>query len=330
MRLETNKSDSAAFSGNALLVGVIKNQPLAKQTLGLSPAVTAALQQGIDSMAFDPEIGQLLTVPDGKRIVIAVGLGEKEKITSETYRKAAAAATQMAKVRCQQTIGLHFPSASDENDLAAVLEGAYLAAYSAPDYRRDKTSRQQNARIEQIELLSDHKAAASIVSRVQIVCEQVAAVRNWVNWPSGQKTPTQFAQIAQTQTKPLGISCKVFGEAELKKMGMGGILGVSAGSHEPPCLVQLEYVPAKHTKTIALVGKGVTFDSGGLNLKPWEGMLTMKEDMAGAATVLGTILAAARLQIPVRILVLFPLVENMPGNRAYKDGDILTTFNRKT
>ncbi|MDO8625471.1 MAG: M17 family metallopeptidase, partial [Candidatus Diapherotrites archaeon] len=118
--------------------------------------------------------------------------------------------------------------------------------------------------------------------------------------------------------------------AELKKMGMGGILGVSAGSHEPSCLVQLEYAPAKYSKTVALVGKGVTFDSGGLNLKPWEGMLTMKEDMAGAATVLGTIIAAAKLRLNARIIAIFPLLENMPGNRAYKDGDILTTFNRKT
>jgi leucyl aminopeptidase len=330
MKLAHTKPDTAAFTGNAIVIGVIKNQPLENQKLGVSRAVLDALAQGVSSLAFDPETGQLFTLPDGKRFVIAVGLGEKKLITAETYRKASAAATWMAKTRCQQRIGLHFPSAKTPEELTACLEGAALAAYAAPDYRKTKTPRQQQARIEQIELLSDHPAAATIIARTRIACEAVHLVRDLVNKPSNQKAPLEFAKIAEKESKAAGLTCKVISETELKKMKMGGIIGVSAGSHEPPCLVQLEYAPPKAKRTVALVGKGVTFDSGGLNLKPWEGMLTMKQDMAGAATVLGTMLAAARLQLPMRLIGLLPLVENLPGNRAYKDGDILTAFNGKT
>ncbi len=330
VKIATNPNE---FQGNALLIGIQKTVPVRQQFPELNPENVSQIESAIQHQLFDPEQNQSFVIPlfhSKNQYLIACGLGEPDKITPENYRKAAASGTSAAKIRCLQSIGLFFPSIQQENEVQALLEGTLLATYAAPDYRRDKTERSQKTKITQVTLFSPRKNLQPLISRTQAVIDSVFKVRDLVNLPSAEKTPVQFAAIAKKEAQKAGLKIKILTEKELSKLGMGGILGVSAGSHEPARLVVLEYKPARPTKTVALVGKGVTFDSGGLNLKPWEGMLTMKQDMAGAATVMGILIAVSRLKLPVHLLGFCPLVENMPANHAVKDGDILTTHNKKT
>ena len=155
--------------------------------------------------------------------------------------------------------------------------------------------------------------------------------RFWCDMPPSQLPPKTFAQQATKIAKDYGLKTKVLTKKDIDKLGMGGIEGVARGSVQEPCMVIIEYTPAKKSnQTVALVGKGVTFDTGGLCIKPSHSMLTMKEDMSGAATVLATMNVIAQLKPSINVVALAPLVENMPSGSAHKPGDIITAYNGKT
>jgi leucyl aminopeptidase len=183
--------------------------------------------------------------------------------------------------------------------------------------------------IEQLQLLVDttEKGATlqTAIEQGRITGEAVNLARELVNQPAKVIYPASFAERASELASTCGVSCQVLEEPALRDEKMGSLLAVAAGSNQPPRVVVLEYNgPAAKGPVLALVGKGVTFDSGGLSLKPNDSMLTMKCDMAGAATVLATVIAIARLQLPIRVLGLMGLVENMTGGSAMKLGDVLT------
>jgi leucyl aminopeptidase len=155
--------------------------------------------------------------------------------------------------------------------------------------------------------------------------------RNLISHPGNTATPAYLAKIAQKLAGKGKLTCKVLGVKEMKKLGMGALLGVGQGSAQPPAFIILEYKGGKKNQApIALVGKGVTFDTGGISLKPGGGMDEMKYDMSGGATVIGTLQAAASLKLPVNVVGLIPTAENMPGSRAIKPGDILPSLSGKT
>jgi leucyl aminopeptidase len=162
------------------------------------------------------------------------------------------------------------------------------------------------------------------------VADAVCYTRDLVNEPPSEKSPEKIGELATWLAKKGRISVEVLHKAALEKQGMNGILRVGAGSHEPPCLVHLHYKPKKAKKTVCLVGKGITFDSGGLSLKPSTSMDTMKSDMAGAATVLGVFKLLGDMNLPVEVHGLTPLAENLPGGSAQKPGDVLRAYNGKT
>src|SRR5213079_116842 len=143
-------------------------------------------------------------------------------------------------------------------------------------------------------------------------------------------TPTRIGERAEEVAKSIGVKCTVYDKRAIEKMKMGGLLAVNRGSAEEPRFIVLEYSPRKATKHVALVGKGITFDSGGISIKPAEKMEEMKFDMCGAAAVIGTIEAAARLELPVRITGVIPSTDNLPSGSAYKPSDIITTMSGKT
>jgi leucyl aminopeptidase len=174
------------------------------------------------------------------------------------------------------------------------------------------------------------KTAKKALGEARIIADAVHAVRDLGNAPSNDLTPTELAERARRLAKDAGVKCTVYNKAAIEKMKMGGLLAVNSGSVEEPRFVVMEYSPKNAKKTVCLVGKGITFDSGGISIKPADRMEEMKFDMCGAAAVTGIVTAAARLDLPVRVIALFVSTENLPSGSAYKPGDIIRMMSGKT
>ncbi|WP_336645594.1 leucyl aminopeptidase [Microbacterium sp. USHLN186] len=206
----------------------------------------------------------------------------------------------------------------------AAAEGALLGGYRFDDYRSEKKPARADALVLHAELSEDALRGA------RAVAEAMALVKDLVTTPAEWQSPAQLADEAVKAVSELPIDVQVLDEKQLEEQGYGGIIGVGRGSDRPPRLVRLDYAPADAVRHIALVGKGITFDTGGLSLKPASGMVGMKFDMAGAATVLATIRAIAALQLPVRVSAWMCIADNMPSGRATRPGDVLRMLDGQT
>lgn len=283
---------------------------------------------------------ELLRVPApeelGAKILVLVGAGKLQDgspISDETLRRTAGAA--LRRLAGLSTVAIALPAAS-VSQAAAVAEGALLGSYSFNDHRTVSAAGLK-APVENVII---HTAAAAdrtlkaAFERARIVGKAVNATRSLVNQPPSHLYPESFAQAARELSRSLPVKVTVLDEQKLEKDGYGGILGVGKGSIRPPRLVKVEYAPVraalKPMVKLALVGKGITFDSGGLSLKPANAMATMKCDMAGAAVVLNTVLAIAELNLPVRVTAWLCLAENMPSGTAQRPSDVLTTYGGRT
>jgi leucyl aminopeptidase len=227
----------------------------------------------------------------------------------------------------------------DPTRLSAVAEGALLGAYDYTRYRTAAATAQQapKAAVSSVIVLGESprgRAARDLARRAQVVADAVAAARDLVNTPPSDLYPQAFAEAAVAAAAELPVSVSVLDEKKLAKGGYGGILGVGKGSSRPPRLVRLEYSPGGRgpgaPPHVALVGKGITFDTGGISLKPPAGMEAMKSDMAGAAAVLHTVVAAAALRLPVTVTAFLALAENMPSGTAQRPSDVLTMRGGRT
>jgi leucyl aminopeptidase len=215
-----------------------------------------------------------------------------------------------------------------EADLRAVSEGALLGGYAFTRYRSAASSRTVKRAVGTVLLVVPNhrdKAARAVVDRAVVVIEAVSLCRDLVNTPPGDLRPADFAQAAVDACTPVGCDVEVLDEKALADGGFGGILGVGAGSARPPRLVRIAYTsPGRARSTVHLVGKGITFDSGGLSLKPAAGMEWMKSDMGGAAAVIATLRAVAQLGPDVNVVGWVPMAENMPSGQAIRPSDVLT------
>lgn len=267
------------------------------------------------------------------RRYIIVGLGEKKKLSSERIRRAAAVAARKARSLRAASLSLMVPVPSPRfgETLAALAEGAYLSLYKFDKYlTKEKDS---PTRLERLSICAPRgtsvREAKRIVDRTRILCEATVLARDLGNAPGNEIYPETLADAARASSLQASYNASILDEHEIKNLGMGGVLGVSQGSAHPPRFIILEYgSPAK--RPVVLVGKGVTFDSGGISIKPSARMSEMKMDMAGAAAVIGTFEAVARLKLPVHIIGLIPAVENMPSGTSIRPGDILRHYNGKT
>jgi leucyl aminopeptidase len=216
---------------------------------------------------------------------------------------------------------------------AAATEGLALSAYRYDDFRRDSGKDLPPLLREALLVCAsagEENDVQAAVAAAQIVCAGVCLARDLVNAPGNVKSPQDLAKRCRLEAEAAGCSCTILHRQELEEEGMGALLGVAQGSMREPCLIILEYRGAGDKAPLALVGKAVVFDSGGISLKPAEKMDEMKMDMAGGAAVLGTITAAARLQLPINLVALIPAVENLPSGHAIRPGDILTSLAKKT
>ena len=266
--------------------------------------------------------------------VIFIGVGKKETLNLETFRTMAGKAVKncitgainraMFIVPADETTGLEYPSL-----LEAVMEGACLANHIFDKYKKEK----KLVPLKNILFFTGRQSSRKfthLASRVEIICRGTLLAREWVSTPPNDKRPHMFSNTIKSLAEKENLKITVMDENRLKRGNFGGILGVAAGSDSKPRLMVLDYRSPKAKKTIALVGKGVTFDSGGINLKSTGFIEDMKMDMAGAAAVAATLITVARLKPAVNVVGLLPLVENMPSGGASRPGDIINTYKGKT
>ncbi|HET6825818.1 MAG TPA: leucyl aminopeptidase [Amnibacterium sp.] len=311
----------AAIDADVLVLAVRGGEQTAE--LALPPGADAAALgiDGLDlgALGVTAGAGDLVRLPApagvAARGLALVGLGGSVDV--DALRGAAASAVR--RLAGVTHVALALP-ATEEAAVAAVLEGAALGAYSFTEYRHATLAKQKDP-VERITVAGSASDAA--VERAEVLAASVALVKDLVHTPPNDLPPAELADRAVAAVDGTGIASRVWDEAALEADGFGGILGVGSGSTRPPRLVRLAWAPADAERTVALVGKGITFDSGGLSLKPGPSMVGMKYDMTGAATVLGVVLAAARLRLPVGVTAWLCIAENMPSGSAVRPNDVL-------
>lgn len=297
---------------------------LAPTALGTLDALAGLDLAAIGVTGAKDQLVRLPATGVGAKSVALIGLGSA---TGAAAIRAAAgsAVRQLPRV---DSITLALPTDSAEL-VDAALEGAALGAYAFTRHKGSGTK--APARGDQrIEVVAPAEVAADAAVRPAIVADAASLVRDLVNTAAGDLGPQDVADVATGFASDLPLTVEVLDEQALEEQGFGGILGVGRGSARPPRLVVVRYAPESATKHLALVGKGITFDSGGLSLKPAASMLGMKTDMTGAATVLAATVAAARLGLDVRVTAWLALAENMPSGTATRPGDVLTLKNGTT
>ncbi len=321
-KLTISTKSPAIAKATAYVVGVIEKA--GKPVVADSLIDTAPLQL-IDLAAigagFKKETTEKVFAADGS-IYLLVGLGDTE-LTPHTLRETSGAAMRACGDFKDVVIGL--PSASVE-DALAIAEGALIASYEYLSYKSTQKQKTQGS----ITILTKEKVSASALADTSSMVESMSALRDLVNMPPNDLYPQSMATSFVKASKIAGVTIEVWDEKRLASERMVGVLNVGKGSTRPPRIVKIEYKPKAHKKHLALVGKGITFDSGGLTLKPGLGMLGMKYDMTGAATVGHAVLAIAKLKLAVKVTAYLCISENLPSGSAMRPNDVLTYRNGKT
>jgi len=326
--------EPANVTGEALVLGLAAgaDRPQLLGAAALPAPVRRALTETVALVGATGAADTVHRVPAvpgvAARSVALTGVGEVTGGPSpEALRRAAGAAVRELAGLARVAVAL---PAADAASLAAVAEGALLGAYAFTRYRttpppaRSASSGAPVSAVVVASPIASGAVARTVVRRSRIVGDAVNAVRDLVNTPPVDLYPASFAEQAADAVADLPVTVTVLDERRLARGGYGGLLGVGRGSSRPPRLVQLDYTPDRADVHVALVGKGITFDSGGLSIKPAAGMEAMKSDMAGAAAVLHTVAAVARLGLPARVSGWLALAENMPSGTAQRPSDVLT------
>jgi leucyl aminopeptidase len=319
-----------------LVLPVFKGGALGAGGAEVERAIGAKFKPLLEQNRIKGNLGDTLTVPTFGKIgasqVMLVGLGEKGKVSADAMRKAGgnvARRTQNAK-----RVVTSVPQSARDG---AAASGAFVEGFLLGEYRFDRYKAppdgEQPPRVERLTVLSgqgwDARKAQRSIERARVIAEATNLARDLTNIPAGDKSPQSLAEEARTLARGNSIKVQILTEKELQAQGFGGILGVGRGSEKPPRFIVMRYEPAGAKRTIALVGKGITFDSGGINLKT-SSLDWMKMDMAGAAAVLGTMSAIGKLKPKVAVWGLVCSAENMPSGSALHPGDILRIYGGKT
>jgi leucyl aminopeptidase len=320
-----------------LVIGVFEGENDFSQSKELDPAVFASIKETLENKEFRGTFGSsVLVYTLGKgpmKKIMLLGLGKREKFVDESARICAGKAAHKAKELGVKEFSMLQFSSIDEGLIEAMTEGAALALYSFDRYKAPDTGKGPPSKVEEITILinSDSPKFQSIAERTSLVVEAVNFGRDIGNMPPNDCSPAQLAGIASSLAQDYGMKSRIIDRYELENMGMGGIVAVGKGSNNPPKLIILEYNGApSDQKPYLLVGKAVTFDTGGISIKPGEKMDEMKFDKCGGCTVLAVMRAAASLKLAVNIVAIVPSAENMPSSTSYRPGDIVKMYNGKT
>ncbi|MFZ0627060.1 MAG: leucyl aminopeptidase [Acidimicrobiia bacterium] len=301
--------DEADLSGATLVAGVLAGrQPLP----GDEDLINAIDESLLDFVKFEGKTGQVAAVPhDEAEMLVLVGLGEE--VGFETLRSAMGNAVRAIKTPRAVT---HLGQVDIEGALRAVVEGAELGSYQ---YRRYKTEGEALA-LETLEIVD---ADDDVVAETLETTRATNLARDWINTPAKDKAPSELALLIQSSAADAGLSVELWDEPRIVEESLGALLGVAAGSDRPPRLLIIRHLPTSPVSHLGLVGKGITFDSGGLSLKTAAFMEEMKDDMSGAATVAAATIAIAKLGLPVTVTTVIPLTDNAVGGNATRPGDVL-------
>ncbi|MEU9501796.1 leucyl aminopeptidase [Streptomyces sp. NPDC048196] len=347
--LTLSTSSAATVRADAVVVGVAKGAKgvvVAPGAEAVDKAFGGKLAGVLETLGASGAEGEVTKLPaaDGLKtpVVLAVGLGDApakgDDYDHEALRRAAGSAARA--LAGSKKAGFALP-VEDAEAAAAVGEGALLGAYAFTAFRSNGAGNGKNGKkndgksapLAEVAILGGKprdKEFKAATERAQALAAEINRARDLINTPSNALDPKSFAAEAQAAAKEFGLKVEVLDEKALKKGGYGGLMGVGQGSEAPPRLVRIAHTHPKATKTLALVGKGITYDSGGISLKPAGHNETMKCDMSGAAAVFAAVVTAARLGLPVNVTGWLALAENMPSGSATRPGDVLTMYSGKT
>lgn len=328
------QGDAHVTRADIVVVGAVKSGKTVRLAPGgetVAGAFGRKLTPLFQSMDFKAGAGDVLKLPTNGAIrsglLLVVGLGEA--YDAEAVRRAAGVAAR--SVGNAASVALALPATSPEL-VRAVTEGFLLGGYAFTAYK-SKPSDDAPVEVAVLSPIARQTDAVAAAADAEVLARARCRVRDWVNNPPGDFTPAKFADAIVAANKGRTgprVSIKVFDEADLAERGCGGILGVGRGSSAVPRLVRLTYKPTGSRAHLALVGKGITYDSGGLSIKPAASMTTMKMDMAGAAAVANAVFAIADLGLPVQVTAFAPMAENMISGSATRPGDVLTMYRGRT
>ncbi|MBX3349087.1 MAG: leucyl aminopeptidase [Nitrospira sp.] len=335
-RVDTDRTE-------ALVILLCEDDSLAtSEGAVLDRALGGALRELQRSREFEGKLHEVMLLHThgklpAKRLILA-GLGKRPQLGLDQIRQAMGYAVKRVRRAKAGSFTVVLPSAvppgASVSDLSQTLtEGAILGSYQFTAYRSEAPV---GKGVATMTILVSQKSHLNPISegirRGIATAEATVFVRDLCNHPSNVMTPTKIASEAKAIAKDTGVNLKILEQKEMERLGMGALLGVAKGSHEPPKFIILQYHGAKKKddSPVVLVGKTITFDTGGISLKPAENMEQMKADMTGGAEVLATVRAAARLKLPLNLIGILPVAENMPGGRAMRPGDVVTTLSGKT
>ena len=308
------------------------------KSIHTNSTVNAIVKKAKTLKEFSGKKGEEVTFYDPAGInakrVIVYGLGKQKKVDLEALRTFAGKTVKQCIKKELATVWIAVPDANKtKSDMQSVLEalqeGAYLANHLFHKYKGEK-KKNVLKKINFVVTSATAKKFSRMTSKVAAVCRSTVLAREWINTPSNEKTPEKLARSMVSLAKKEGLKVQVLNEKQLIQKKFGAMLSVAAGSQSKPSLVVLEHKVAGAKKTIAFIGKGVTFDSGGLNIKTGGSMADMKSDMSGGAAVAATMIAVAKLKAKINVIGAIPLVENMPSGTATRPGDIIRSYAGKT
>jgi leucyl aminopeptidase len=327
------------IDAEGLAVAVFKDEKADGGTLKtLDKAVGGLITEVVKSEEFSAKEGETAYIHMSgnslkARRLLLIGCGDRASYKSAQITQMAGTAARFLRGKNIKTIAI-VPRADYEAERVAQMAGvgAIMGVFEPDKYRTKEKEKRELKSVTVVVEGADKKAMQRGADRGRVIGESINFTRDLANEPGGHLTPTILADRAKKVAKEFGLSIDVLDQKQMEKLGMGSLLGVSRGSDEPPKLIVMKYKPAKSSskELLALVGKGITFDSGGISLKPGENMELMKYDMTGAATVVGTMRAIAQLKPSVPVLGVAPCSENLPSGKATKPGDVLTAMTGKT
>ena len=336
MNIRVQSQAITRLKSDMLVVPLAEGQHTNGTVQALDDALGGTLTAHLTHTGFTGKAGQTVIFPTQQRLpsrtLLLLGLG-KAGADTETWRRSAANAHKAAKGQRTRHLAWFFTDTRSEAELAAVVEGSLLSAYAFDKYKSDRADTRPG--VDTLSLSGPRLRNTAALSRVLEAARKTAPgvclARDLINEPASVSTPSYLAAQATHIARRGGLKAEILGLPKMKTAKMAGVLAVAKGSVEEPRFITLRYTPkGRPRKKIALVGKGLTFDSGGLSLKPPKSMETMKLDMSGGATVLGVMQVIAQLKPAVKVTAYVPSTENMPSGTAQKPGDIITYKNGTT
>ncbi|NIP39572.1 MAG: leucyl aminopeptidase [Candidatus Dadabacteria bacterium] len=334
MEFKLIKGDPLKLKSNVLVVAKFEEDSVSKTVKKVDEALKGTITRLVDEENFKGELGKLLNVntigKTGSDRVLVVGLGKKTDFTPSDLKKVGIAVAKKVK-SFASNVNIAMDIEASKLNCQHLITGLILGTYDYNKYKSGNNENNKDTNYNFILSKLSHKDFESSVELGEGIGDATCFTRDLVNEPPDTMTPTKLAETAKKISEENGLECEIFNTVEIRERKMGGLYAVSKGSLQDPRFIHLTYKPKKKAKkTVAIVGKGITFDSGGLCIKPADYMKTMKMDMGGSAVVLGVMKAITLLKPSVNVHALISATENMTGGGAYKPDDVVTAMNGKT